>query len=99
MHGHLNTQLCLLKFKAYFNFTLSSDDVNFTKKVSNYQIDGSLKVFACGDCLDTLLDYIFQSERYSCLSKVVKAALFIFTSPQIEVSFNLINDIIDKRSS
>ena len=35
-----------------------------------------------------------------CLSKnVVKAALFIFTGPQIEVWFNLINDIIDKRSS
>ena len=65
---------------------------------SNCQIDNSLKVLTSGDSLDIWWNYIFKSERYPCLSKVVKAALSIFTGPQIE-TFNMMNDIIDKRSS
>ena len=42
---------------------------------------------------------VFKSGKYPNLSKVVKAALSIFTGPQIEASFSMINGIIDNRSS
>ena len=45
------------------------------------------------------MNYIFKSERHPSLSKVVIAMLCIFTGPQIEASFTMINDIKDKRSS
>lgn len=58
-----------------------------------------MKVFASGDRLDTWWNYIFKSERHPRLSKVAKAALSIFTGPQIEASFSMMNNIIDKLSS
>ena len=90
---------CLLKLQTCFNFTLSSYNVSFTAEVSNYQTDKSLKVFKSGDCLDTWRNYIFKSDRYSCLPKVVKAALSIFIGSQIEISFSMMNNNIDKCSS
>ena len=58
-----------------------------------------MKVFKSGDCLDIWWNYIFKSDRYSCLPKVVKAALSIFIGLQIEISFSMMNNNIDKCSS
>ena len=55
--------LLLLKLEIYLNFTLSSDDVNFTAEVSNYQIDVSLKVITSVDHLDTCWNYILLARK------------------------------------
>ena len=42
---------------------------------------------------------IFDSNKYPTLSKIIKAALSIFTGPQVESSFTMMHDIITPRAS
>ena len=99
VRGHTKTHSCLLKLLPYFNFSLSSDDNQFTAEISAFQLDNELPIFASGCRLDSWWNNVFKSGKYPNLSKIVKAALSIFTGPQIEASFSMMNDIIDKRSS
>ena len=98
VRGHSKTHSCLLKLLPYFSFTLSSND-QYTAEISAYQIDKELHYFEPGSRLDSWWNNVFKTCKYPSLSKVVKAALSIFTGPQIEASFSMMNDIIDKRSS
>ena len=96
---HTKIHSCLLKLLPYFNFSLSSDDNQFAAEISAFQVDNELPIFASGCRLDSWWNNVFKSGKYPNLSKVVKAVLSIFTGPQIEASFSMINDIIDNRSS
>ena len=42
---------------------------------------------------------IFDSNKYPTLSKIIKAALSIFTGPHVESPFSIMNDIITPRAS
>ena len=99
VRGHTKTHSCLLKLLPYFNFSLSSDDNQFTAEISAFQLDKELPIFASGCRLDSWWNNVFKSGKYPDLSKVVKAEVSICTSPQIEASFSMMNDIIDTRSS
>lgn len=52
-----------------------------------------------GDHLDVRWNSVFKSYKYPLLSKVAKAASSVFTRPQVEASFIVTIDIIDKRSN
>ena len=99
IRGHTATHSHLLKLLPYFKFTCSPENNNYSAEISSYQIDKDLPVVTVGDRLDVWWSSLFKSNKYPCLSKVVKAALSIFTGPQVETSFSMMNDIIDKRSS
>lgn len=99
IRGHTITHSHLLKLYPFFKFTCISQNDNYTAEISSYQIDKNLPEFNIGDRLDVWWNLIFKTNRYPTLSKVVKAALSIFTGPQVEASFSMMNDIIDKRSN
>ena len=50
------------------------------------------------DRLDDWWAKIFAISSYAQLSKVVKAALSIFSGPQVESSFNTMGDVVDDRA-
>ena len=48
--------------------------------------------------LDGWWNKIFETKRYPILSSLVKASLSIFTGPMVEISFSMMNGIIDSWS-
>ena len=48
--------------------------------------------------LDKWWSEIFKPGKYPVLSSVIKACLSVFTGPQVESSFSMMNDIINKKS-
>ena len=75
----------------------------------NFQVDDSFPSFNglkandpdsldSHDRLDIWWANIFKMRGYATLSKIVKAALSIFSGTQVESSFNTMGDVIDKRS-
>ena len=99
VRGYTKTHSCLLKLSPYFNCSLSSEDNQITVEISAFQVDNELSIFARACRLDSWWNNAFKSSKYRNLSKVFKGALSILTGPQIEASFSMMNDTIDKRSS
>ena len=81
VRGLTKTHSCLLKLLPYFNFSLSSEDNQFTTEISAFQVDNELPVFASGCRPDSWWNNVFKSGKYPSLSKVVKVALSTFAGP------------------
>ena len=99
VRGHSKAHSLLLKLIEFFKFAIPSEsDNDITNQLMNFKIDQCLPNFEIGERIDKWWNFVFQSGRYPSLSKIVKAALSIFTGPQIEASFSVMNDM-DKKSN
>lgn len=87
-----------MKPLPYFSFILSRNDKHCTTKIYVRQFDKELLNFELITRFDFWENSVFKTCKYPSLSKVSKAALFVFTGPQMEVSFRMMNDIIGKHS-
>ena len=68
-------------------------------EVNKFQLEKRLPVYEPPSPIDVWWNNVFKLNEYPALTKVVMAALSIFTGPHVETSFSMMNDIIDKRSS
>ena len=93
VRGYSKAHSCLLKLLPYFSSILSNDE-QYTAEISK-----ELSSFESGACIDCWWNGLSKTCNYPSLSKMVKAALSIFTGPQIQASFRMINDIIHWCSS
>ena len=65
-------------FKFLLKFILgSSENSSYTAEVTSFQIDKDLPILSVGDRLDVWWNFVFKSQKYSVLSKVVKS-LYLF---------------------
>lgn len=101
--GHEVTLQRLQKLPSLITNVLTNEDVeSYSFEVHQYQVDLSLPspVDDLGQLisLDIWWSKIFRMEKYPSLSKMVKSILSCFHGPQVEGSFNIMSDVIDKRS-
>ena len=105
--GHSVTHKHLKKLVKFFPTVIKSGPEmdEYLKDASRIQVDASLPetdiVSAGQPSKRKQLDHWWAEvmPQYPTLGKVVKACLSIFTGPQIEQSFSVMNDIIDKKSN
>ena len=78
-------------------------DVQYSLDVHLYQVDKLLPSYMDehGNVLrvDDWWAAIFQTNKYHALTKIVQALLSCFHGPQVESSFSMMGDIMDKESS
>lgn len=101
--GHQITCQRLQKLPSLLQNVLSLEEKEkFSLEIFQYQvdiklpppIDDSRKIIP----VDIWWSEIFCMPKYSSLSKIVKAVLSCFHGPQIEGTFSMMGDIIDKKS-
>ena len=100
--GHTLTFTYLSKLFSHFKFILQdSTNSDYLDEIKKYQLDKSLPVYTQESYPDICLWWaiVFDSNKYPTLSKIIKAALSIFTGPQVESSFSMINDVVTPRAS
>ena len=100
--GHTLTFTYLSKLFSHFKFILQdSTNSDYLDEIKKYQLDKSLPVYTQESYPDICLWWaiVFDSNKYPTLSKIIKAALSIFTGPQVEPSFSMVNDIVTPRAS
>ena len=100
--GHTLTFTYLSKLFSNFKFILQdSTNLDNFDEIKKYQLDKSLPVYTQESYPEISLwcAIIFDSNKYLTLSKIIKAALSIFTGPQVESSFSMINDVVTPRAS
>ena len=100
--GHTLTFTYLSKLFSHFKFTLQdSTNSDYFDEIKKYQLDKSLPVYIQERYPDISLWWTikFESSKYPILSKIIKAALSIFTGPRVESSFSMMNDIVTPRTS
>ena len=86
----------LISQKSFFEPFISVDNSSdFTAELRNYVIDSDLPQPQETERLDGWWTKIFETKRYPILSSLVKASLSIFTGPMVEISFSMMNNIID----
>ena len=92
----------LSKLFSHFKFILQdSTHSNYFDEIKKYQLDKSLPVYTQESYPDISLwlAIIIDSNKYPTLSKIIKAALSIFTGPQVESLFSKMKDIVTPRAS
>ena len=72
--------------------------MDFTAELKNYVIEPDLPQPQEREHLYEWWNKIFETKGYPILSSVVKASLSIFTGPMVEISFSMMNVIIDSQS-
>ena len=100
--GHTLTFTYLSKLFSHFKFILQdSTNSDYFDGIKKYQLDKSLPVYTQESYPDVCLWWNVISERNKSpiLSKIIKATLSIFTGPQVESSFRMMNDIVTPRTS
>ena len=98
-HQMSQTQEKLISLESFFEPFISIDDsLDFTAELRNYVIDSDLPQPQETERLDVWWNKIFETKHHPILSSVVKASLTIFTGPMVEISFSMMNDIIDSQS-
>ena len=91
----------LLSLPSIFSTVLAEEEEElFEKEARAVCVDGHLPPaldvkMKEVDCLDW---WASISDRYPCIYKIVCAALSIFHGPRVESTFNVMGDVIDKKS-
>ena len=80
------------------NVLTEEEEEGFEKEIRQYQGWSTLPEFEDGIRIDVWWGRVDLSKKYPCLCKMVKAVLSCFHGPQVESSFNVMNDIIDNKS-
>ena len=78
----------------HLNILSREEKADYENEVRRLQIDNDLPDIAVGMRLDTWWTMLFNTGRYPCMNKIVKACLSIFTSSQVKVSHSSMNDVI-----
>ena len=100
--GHTLTFTYLSKLFSHFKFILQdSTNSDYFDEIKKYQLDKSLPVYIQESYPDISLGWTikFESNKYPILSKIIKAALSIFTGPWVKSSFSIMNDIVTPHTS
>ena len=99
--GNSVTYSALKKLKNFFLTVLSGndDETEYLKEISKLQCDPSLPDADKFERLDHWWHVIFQEAKYPSLSKVIKAAISIFTGPSVEQSFSVLNHILTPKTN
>ena len=101
--GHSVTILALKTLREFFPTVLEEVEYDtYHHEVSHIQIDKELpdaEVDGKAVRLDHWWAAVFKTGRYPTLAKVIKACLGIFTGPQIEQSFSVMNNLISSKSN
>ena len=95
--GHTLTFTYLSKLVSHFKLILQdSTNSNYFDEIKKNQLYNSLPVYTEESYPDisSWWTIIFDSNKYQILSKIIKAALSIFTGPQVESSLSMMNDIV-----
>ncbi|GBN16165.1 hypothetical protein AVEN_51406-1 [Araneus ventricosus] len=93
----------LQKLPSFITNVLTSteDKEAYALEIHQYQVD--LKLPAPSDDsgklipIDIWRSKLFTMEKYTSLSKMVKAVISCFHGPQVEGTFNIMSDLIDRR--
>lgn len=80
------------------NVLTEEEEEGFEKEIRQYQGCSTLPEFEDGIRIDVWWGRVDLSKKYPCLCKMVKAVLSCFHGPQVESSFNVMNDIINNKS-
>ena len=94
--GYTVTHVELLKMllKHFPNALSKEEKAEYEREVRAMQVDRHLPKVEDDMRLDEWWTLIFRSEKYPCLSKIVKRCLSVFTSPQVEQSFSQMNEMV-----
>ena len=91
--GHPAAGKALRKLGAQFP-TIALNQDAFTIECMQLAVDKKLPVWSKEQRLDSWWAAVFEDGHYPELSKLVKAALSIFTAPHVECAFSLMNNLI-----
>ena len=100
VQGHSTTALRMKRLPLHFPTVLKAEETSeYEREVNNLHVDDHLPdvQFEGKDVrVDVWWDSVFKQAkgRYQHLEKIVKAALSIFTSPHVEASFSVMNNLI-----
>ncbi|XP_071149982.1 uncharacterized protein [Mytilus edulis] len=96
--GHSITLTFLQKLPNLAPNVLKEEETNtYDLEIRKYQTD-DLPEFEDGTRIDHWWGKDDIRKRYPCLCKMVRSLLSCFHGPQVESSFNIMNDIIDNKS-
>ena len=100
--GQSKTQRLLTKLESFFPTIVTvGKKQSYLEEVNNILLDKTLPKAVTDDGnvrLDKWWSVVFKNGKYPVLSSVIKACLSIFSGPQVESSFSMMNDIINKKS-
>lgn len=96
--GHSKTLSYMQKLPTYATTVLNEAETEeYDQEIRKFHIDNSLP-----EIEDTRIDHWWGKDevvqKYPNLSKLVQALLSCFHGPQVESSFNVMNDVIDNKS-
>ncbi|GBO02812.1 hypothetical protein AVEN_69588-1 [Araneus ventricosus] len=81
---------------------MQEEEMQYSLDVHLYQVDKFLPSYTDehGNILQIDLWWaaVFRSNKYCALSKMVRAILSCFLFPQVESSFSMMGDVLDKES-
>lgn len=96
--GHSVTLAYLQKLPNLAPNVLVEEEISqYDLEIRKYQTD-DLPEFEDGARIDHWWGRDDIEKKYPCLSKMVRSLLSCFHGPQVESSFNIMNDIIDNKS-
>lgn len=98
--GHHTTLARLKRLPELLKNVLDDSDItSYDLEVHRYQVDNNLPCpYINGNLtrIDVWWAFVFESEKYPALSKMVKAILSCFHGPQVESAFSSMSGILDQ---
>jgi hypothetical protein len=102
--GHTLTLKRLKRLPHLVKNVLNEEDMElYASEIYKYQVDRQLPPPVDEDGKQIQIDiwwsHMFQQNQYPAFSKIVKALLTCFHGPQVESTFSMMGNILDKQSS
>ena len=95
--GCNSSSSALRKLNEYFP-TVGINPDAYDLECHNIQVDCELPVIEDKQQLDVWWSQIFQMGKYPELTKLVKSAVSIFTTPHVKCSFSVMNNVITHKT-
>ncbi|XP_071134229.1 uncharacterized protein [Mytilus edulis] len=97
--GHTCTLIYLQKLPSLATNVLEEDEIeNYDLEIRKFQTDESIVELEDDERIDVWWGKDGIVKKYPLLSKMAQSLLSCFHGPQVESSFNIMNDIIDCKS-
>jgi hypothetical protein len=80
------------------NVLAEDEQDKYDMEARKFQTDTTIPDMEEGERIDVWWGKAEIQKKYPCLSKMVKSVLSCFHGPQVESSFNIMNDVIDSKS-
>jgi hypothetical protein len=104
VQGQSMTYGVLKRLKQYFPTCLTEEQHDaYLHEITKLQTDDQLPAADREDGTFLRLDHwwalVFATGKYPILSQIVKAAISIFTGPQVEQSFSIMNNVLNSKTN